>query len=325
MKKELSLLIAILWMIASNAQESTSAYNVLKMQTSAHIIALGGENISLIEDSPTTGWSNPALYSCISDKTLGLNFSTNSNSSKWMGAQFIKAFGERHTGAVSANYLSYGSMQETDVSGNILGDFTPKDIVLNIGYSYLFSDKWAGGAALKFVYSKYAEYSAMAMAVDLGLNYYDEEKDLSISTVVQNIGTQIKSFDDRSAHLPFGLHIGITKGMNHAPVRFSLTMTDITRWNSKYYYVPDKDKIKIGQKILNHFVLGVDIIPTNYLYLSAGYNFRRAYELKAAGSNKGAGLTFGGGINIKRIKAGISYAKYHKSTSSINFNIGYSL
>lgn len=325
MKKELSLLIAILWVVISNAQESTSTYNILKMPTSAHVMALGGENISVIEDSPTTGWSNPALYTCTSNNTFGLNFTTNTNNSKWMGAQYIKAFGERHTGAISANYLSYGSMLETDISGNTLGKFTPKDIVINIGYSYLFSEKWAGGAALKYVYSKYAEYSAMAIAVDLGLNYYDEEKDLSISTVVQNIGTQIKAFDDRTAHLPFGIQIGFTKGMNHAPIRFSLTMIDVTRWSSKYYYVPDKDKIKIGQKILNHFVLGVDILPTNYLYLSAGYNFRRAYELKAAGSGKGAGLTLGGGINIKRIKAGISYARYHKSTSSINFNIGYSL
>ena len=325
MKKCIYILIAFLCAVSSKAQESTSAYNVLRMQASSHAVALGGENISTIEDSPFAGYNNPALYSGVSDCTFGLNFMTYANKSKWMGAQFVKAFGSRHTGAVSANYLGYGSMKETDISGNEIGTFTPKDILFNVGYSYLFSNKWAGGASLKFIYSKYADFSAVALAVDLGINYYDEEKDFSFSAVAQNIGTPLKTFHDQPAHLPFGLQLGFSKGMSHAPIRFSLTMIDVTRWNSKYYYTADNKKIKFGQMALNHFVLGIDVLPTDYLYLSAGYNFRRAYELKAAGSGKGAGLTFGGGINIKRFKAGISYARYHKSTSSLIFNVGYSL
>lgn len=325
MKKSLLILTAFWMALGLKAQESTSAYNVLKFPASAHVTALGGENISLVEDAPAAGWANPALYSGVSDRSLGLNFMTYAGGSKWLGAQFVKAFGDRHTGAASVQYMGYGSMDETDEAGNVLGSFSPKDIVLNVGYSYLFSDRWAGGAALKGIYSKYADFSAFAVAVDLGLNYYDEDADFSLSTVVQNVGTQLKSFDDRAAHLPFGLQIGFTKGMNHAPVRFSLTMTDITRWKSSYYFNPDGGSVGFSKKLLNHFVVGVDILPTSYIYLSAGYNFRRAYELKAAGSGHGAGLTFGGGFDVKRFKAGVSYAKYHLSMSSLMFNVAYSL
>ncbi len=47
--------------------------------------------------------------------------------------------------------------------------------------------------------------------------------------------------------------------------------------------------------------------------------------MKAAGSSHAAGLTVGGGINIKKIKVGLAYAKYHVSAPSISVSVGYSL
>ena len=222
--------------------------------------------------------------------------------------------------------MNYGSMDETDVDGNVLGEFSPKDFVVGAGYSYVLSDRWAGGANLNAIFSKYADFSAFALAVDLGVNYYDEDHDFSLSAVLRNIGAPIKSFEDRTERLPFNMQIGMTKGMSHAPVRISVTMTDLTRWNDDDYFVADEeDKISFGKKLLNHFVVGVDILPTDKIYLSAGYNFRRAYELKAAGSGHGAGLTFGGGLQLSRFKIGASYAKYHVASTALMFNVGYTL
>ena len=57
--------------------------------------------------------------------------------------------------------------------------------------------------------------------------------------------------------------------------------------------------MKFTTKALSHIVVGVDIEPAKFLYLSAGYNFRRAYELKAAGESHWAGLTAGGDKQTK--------------------------
>lgn len=325
MKKCIYVIFGLLFSIGIRAQEATSAYTVLKLPVSAHAGALGGENISVIEDAPWAGWSNPALYSNVSDRSLGLSFMTYAGGSSWMGAQFVKAFGERHTAAFSAQYLGYGSMDETDEAGNVLGSFSPKDIVIAGGYSYLLSDAWAGGAALKMVSSNYAGYSAFAMAVDLGVNYFDEENDFSFSATMRNIGAQVKSFDGRTERVPFCMQVGFTKGMNHAPVRFSLTMTDLTRWKNSDYYHADDEKLSFGKKFINHFVVGLDILPSNSITLSVGYNFRRASELKAADGAHGAGLTFGGNLNLNRFKFGVTYAKYHLSTTSLMFNAAYAL
>lgn len=327
--KIFSLLLAVLPATAL-AQEYASAFNTLRLPASSHAAALGGQNVTLIEDEPTAGWYNPALYANVSDLSAGLDFMTYAAGSTWMGAHFVKAFGERHTMAVGAQYMNYGKMDETDEAGNTLGQFSAKDIVIGAGYSYLLSDRWTGGANLKMMVSNLADYTALAAAIDVGVNYYDDGNDLSVSASLQNIGTQLKAYHDgQRTHLPFTLALGFSKGMAHLPVRFHVTMTDVTRWKSSYYVLPENkdkdksDKVGFGKKALNHFVLGLDILPTDYLYLSVGYNFRRAYELKASGSSHLAGLSAGAGVNVKHFKFGVSYAKYHQASNSIMANVGY--
>ena len=327
--KIFSLLLAVLPATAL-AQEYASAFNTLRLPASSHAAALGGQNVTLIEDEPTAGWYNPALYANVSDLSAGLDFMTYAAGSTWMGAHFVKAFGERHTMAVGAQYMNYGKMDETDEAGNTLGQFSAKDIVIGAGYSYLLSDRWTGGANLKMMVSNLADYTALAAAIDVGINYYDDENDLSVSASLQNIGTQLKAYHDgQRTHLPFTLALGFSKGMAHLPVRFHVTMTDVTRWKSSYYVLPENkdkdksDKVGFGKIALNHFVLGLDILPTDYLYLSVGYNFRRAYELKASGSSHLAGLSAGAGVNVKHFKFGVSYAKYHQASNSIMANVGY--
>lgn len=327
--KIFSLLLAVLPATAL-AQEYASAFNTLRLPASSHAAALGGQNVTLIENEPTAGWYNPALYANVSDLSAGLDFMTYAAGSTWMGAHFVKAFGERHTMAVGAQYMNYGKMDETDEAGNTLGQFSAKDIVIGAGYSYLLSDRWTGGANLKMMVSNLADYTALAAAIDVGLNYYDDENDLSVSASLQNIGTQLKAYHDgQRTHLPFTLALGFSKGMAHLPVRFHVTMTDVTRWKSSYYVLPENkdkdksDKVGFGKIALNHFVLGLDILPTDYLYLSVGYNFRRAYELKASGSSHLAGLSAGAGVNVKHFKFGVSYAKYHQASNSIMANVGY--
>ncbi len=327
--KIFSLLLAVLPATAL-AQEYASAFNTLRLPASSHAAALGGQNVTLIEDEPTAGWYNPALYANVSDLSAGLDFMTYAAGSTWMGAHFVKAFGERHTMAVGAQYMNYGKMDETDEAGNTLGQFSAKDIVIGAGYSYLLSDRWTGGANLKMMVSNLADYTALAAAIDVGVNYYDDENDLSVSASLQNIGTQLKAYHDgQRTHLPFTLALGFSKGMAHLPVRFHVTMTDVTRWKSSYYVLPENkdkdksDKVGFGKIALNHFVLGLDILPTDYLYLSVGYNFRRAYELKTSGSSHLAGLSAGAGVNVKHFKFGVSYAKYHQASNSIMANVGY--
>ena len=327
MKKTLFFISFFFLSVFAVAQQADISYQVLQLPTSAHVAALGGDNITITEDNPANVWSNPALLSDVSDNSFSLNFMTYNSGSMLFGAQYAKQFGERHAATVMAEYLGYGSMDETDENGTVIGSFKPKDIVIGFGYSYLLSDRWTGGASLKMTSQSYGNYSSFGLSVDLGLNYYDEDKDMCVSVAMKNIGAQVKSFyEGQRTKMPFTLQAGFSKGMEHLPVRFHVLLTDLARWSdSQYYHPSDKEKAGFGNILLNHFIIGLDILPTDYLYISAGYNFRRAYELKSAGSSKLAGLTFGAGLRLKKIKFGASYSKYHVGNGGIQFDIAYSL
>lgn len=309
----------ILW-----GQESSSVFSFLELPTSAHTVALGGKNISTIEDDASLIFQNPALLGSVSNNTMNLNFMTYMRGSKTGSASFVRTQGERGTWGAGIQFLGYGSMQETNAAGEVLGDMHAIDMAFNGMYSYMLSERWAGGATGKMIYSKYADYSSVALAVDLGLNYYDDENDFSFSVVAANMGGQVKAFSDDHEHLPFDLQVGFSKSLGHAPIRFTVAMNNLTRWGSKYFYHVSK-KPKGGNVLMNHFDVGVDIIPIQQFYIAAGYNFRRAYEMKAAGGSHGAGLSFGAGINIKKFKFGLAYAKYHVSAPTLAFSANYSL
>ncbi len=321
----LAVMLCLFQFPCLQAQESSSSFNFLKIPVSAHAAALGGDNVSLKLDDPTLIFGNPAMAAQINDASINLNYMTYVADAKVLSASFVKVFSVRHTFGLTGQLFNYGNMDETDEDGNVTGSFSAKDACVSALYSYTMGGGFVGGATLHFIHSNYADFNSTAIGVDVGLHYDNEEKDISAGVVLKNIGRQISSFhDDRTENLPFDLQIGITRHMQHAPFRWSLTLKDLTRWSDHYYFNPE-GKNGIGRKLFNHVVFGLDFLPTDNIYIAAGYNFRRANELKAAGSAHGAGLSFGAGLQAQHFKIGISWAKYHVNVSSLLFNVSYSL
>ena len=53
MKKHILLLLTILSVTIAGAQESKEVYSFLRLPVSAHAAALGGDNITFMDDDPT--------------------------------------------------------------------------------------------------------------------------------------------------------------------------------------------------------------------------------------------------------------------------------
>lgn len=318
------LLALALLPASSSAQGSSSVFDFLNLPTSSHAMAMGGKNLSLIEDDASLIFQNPALMSSVSDKTLNLNFLTYMQGSKAGNISYVQAQGERGTWSAMAQFVGYGDMDETDSEGNIIGTERMLDMNISGGYSYLLSDRWAGGVSGKFLYSYYAGYSSIALAVDLGLNYYNSDKDFSFSVVAANLGGQVSAFGEIAESLPMDLQLGLSKGLGKLPVRLHLTFYDMFRWSKDYYYNPDGN-LNGFQIFLNHINLGADItLYQGRFWLGLGYNFRRGQEMKAGGSSHAAGLTLGAGINIKKLKLGVAYGNYHIGAPTLSFTLAYS-
>lgn len=298
----------------TKAQDSRTGYNFLRLPVSAHAAALGGDNISIIEDDESMIFNNPALLSSVSDKTINLNYMNYMSGANTASASFNRIIKERASVAASAQFIDYGKMKETDENNIQTGEFSAKDISIAGYFSYMLTDRLAGGITAKFITSYIGDYNSIAMGVDLGLNYYDPEKEWSVSLVAKNLGGQMKAYDDQYDRMPIDIQLGASKRFAHMPFRISATLVDLNH---------------LDYKFINHLVAGVDIIISPTIWVGAGYNFRRANEMKITEtdgeSSHAAGLSFGAGINLERFKLNLAYGKYHVSSSSILINLAYSL
>ena len=135
------------------AQEGKQGYQFLHIPVSAHSAALGGANISIVEDDASMIWTNAAMLTNVSDNSIVLGYNSYIRSSHLMSAGYTKARGERGTWALGAQMLDYGKMDETDEHGTVHGTFSAKDMNFQTSYSYLLSDYWSGAIVAKVLLS----------------------------------------------------------------------------------------------------------------------------------------------------------------------------
>ena len=124
------LLTSIFSHLTAVSQESTTSYNFLRLPVSAHVAAVGGDNITLTDDDPALIFHNPSLINGVSDKSINLNFMTYMEGAKNASAAFMKGAGDRGTWGVTAQYMDYGTLKQTTADGQQLGTFSARDIAV---------------------------------------------------------------------------------------------------------------------------------------------------------------------------------------------------
>ena len=316
MKKVVFFALLTLFVIKMHAQESQTGYNFLRLPVSAHAAALGGDNITLIEDDEALIFHNPALLASVSDKTINLNYMNYMSGANTASASFNRIIKEKASWAVSAQFIDYGKMKQMDENNVQTGDFSAKDISVAGYFSYMLSNRIVGGITAKFITSYIGDYNSIGVGVDLGLNYYDPDHEWSISAVAKNLGGQLKAYHEVYDKMPIDVQVGVSKRFTNTPFRLSATLVGLNDWH---------------QNFKNHILVGADLLLGESIWVGGGYNFRRADEMKIEstgeekGSSHGAGLSFGGGINLERFHLNIAYGKYHVSSSSLIVNLAYSL
>jgi len=323
-KRTLFFLFASALSVLGGAAQNQSAFQFLRLPVSAHAAALGGDNVSAADDDPTLAFHNPALLIGMMPGTLGLQYMSYMAGSNLAGASYNLTPTDRSALAFGAEYLGFGTMRRTDVEGTDTGSFTAKDMALAATYSYALSDMWSGGVTARFIYSNYDLVYSLALGVDLGLNYYNADSDFSFSLVARQLGGQVKTYDGTHEPLPFNLVAGFSKGLAHAPVRFSLTLPNLTRWSSEDFY--STAELSKKDLLVRHLVVGVDVFPTETTWIAVGFNGQLSRELAStSGVRSLAGLTLGAGINVSRVKLGVAYGRYNVAANSLSMNFSYTL
>ena len=308
-------LVASLSVQAQIKGSGSSVFHFLSLPASSRLNALGGENVAIADDDISMAFLNPALLTANTDKVLQLNYAYYLAGTMFGSAMYGHNYQDNYFGA-AIHYLDYGQMQYADEFGNLLGTtFTAKDICLNLMYARQLGPMFRVGATIKPIFSVYEAYTSFALGADVGGHFQTADSTFQMGLALRNIGWQLKSFyeDDFGQHtemLPLNLELGLAYRLAHAPLRFSLTIHNLQRWD----IAPASEDIKWYDMLFRHTIWAVDILPkSEKFYLTLSYNHRRQAEMNITDIKSLAGFALGAGVKIYKFRLGFALSQYTKS------------
>lgn len=312
----------------ARAEGGSSSYDFLNIPTSAHAYAMGGTGIAIVSDDVALADQNPALLGPEIEKQVGVGYMHYMGSGNFAGVRFGMGIGENSAWAAGLRYLNYGSLTQYDPSGVAGGTFTPTDISVEGSYSRDITDRWRGGVNLNFIYSHYDIYTALALAVDLGVNYYDDGHDLSFSFVLRNAGGQIKRFHEAYNRLPFDVQIGYMQGIGESPFSIAITARNLTRWRLPYYVHPKDSqgdetilKSTFFSNFFRHLTFGLQYQPTEKFWIALGYDYKTTTDMSVYHRSILSGFSVGAGLRVRGFGVGVAFAQPHNRATTLMLNL----
>jgi hypothetical protein len=321
------LLLLIITRPDAQTLGGNSVFNFLKLPNTPQLTSLGGINISQSSDDIGLAFNNPALLKPQMHTQMNAVF--NSFYADIKAYQLALGYHNQKLNTNflwGLNYFSYGNIQQTDASGNLLGKFNPTDWVMQISASRNYMEKWNYGVTLKFINSNYGQYRSNGVAMDVGVLYLDSVKLFSASVLAKNIGFQLKKYEETDPDdLPFDLELGLTKRLENAPFSFSITAHHLHRFNIQYNdtifnnengFTNGSNKKFSFDKLFGHLVFATTIYAGDKIEITGGYNHLLRHELNIGNSSNGLnGFSLGVGVILDKLQIRYARAYYQNNTA----------
>lgn len=306
--------IIFLFYAASATAQTTAGtriFDFLQYSGHAQATALGGTNISHIQEDIGMIWQNPALLRPAQSGAADMGFSAFYGGIK----QYALTTGfhiprAALTAAIGINYFDYGTIDQTDIAGNIFGSFHPADYIIQATVSRQYESRWHYGINLKYIGSEYGPFRSNGLAIDAGITYTDSANLWQAGITLKHMGWQINPYAgaDRDG-LPFDLQLGISKKLANAPLQFSLTAHRLPEFPIKNASPASGEsrRTTLAESMLLHIIMATQVTLANRVELTLAYHPLRRKELVIARSAGGfTGLSIGAGVMFNRLR--IRYA-----------------
>lgn len=310
-----------------------NTYKFLELPVSSRLTALGGAAISINDDDVNLAVANPALLNENMDTKIAFNhnfhFADISNGYFAYGKHFDKWKISTHLGL---GYISYGTFKGTDEYELNTKDFKASEKYIVIGAAKKLNDRITFGVNLKPVFSTLETYNSFGLVADAGLNYNNAMKKFSLSIVVKNLGQEISTYNDAALKAPLDIQIGLSKKLEHLPLRFSIIAHQLQRWDVRYDdpgeqtnsndlfgSAEQSEFSKYVDNFFRHFIFNTELLlgKNENFRLRAGYNHFRRKELSLSTFRNMSGFSLGFGIKIKKFRLDYGVG-YHHLAGAVN-------
>ena len=340
MKKTFLFFASLCFVSLLNAQTGgNNTYEFLNLPYSARVAALGSNFLAAKDDDLSLAITNPSIIDDKLNKRLALTIVDYFGDATYGMAAYSHTFKKVGSFTSALQFVSYGKFLEADETGQTYGNFSGGDYALTIGWGRLLEKHFLIGANLKMIYSDLERYNSFGMAVDVAGSYYHEKSGFMGTMLFKNIGRQFDAYVPGNREpLPFEIQLGISQKFNTLPLRYSIVYNHLEKWDLTYTD-PSKanidpvsgEEIKVSgfdafaDKLMRHFVLGVEFYPVKRFNISIGYNYQRRRELRTEVKKGIVGFSLGCGINVYKFRISYAWSKYHLGAAPNTFTISTNL
>lgn len=215
-------------------------------------------------------------------------------------------------------YLHYGRFEGYDDLGNETGTFQASDMQWAIGKSFE-SGPFHYGMQLKWIQSGLMGQRSFGMAMSLGGLFVHPEKDLIVGMSIQHAGIVFRQLHpglERS--FPLHAQVGISFKPEFLPIRFTINMQDLQRWDLIPYDSLQQaflglSEPNFAQRLFTHFSGGAELMLHKHVHLLAGYHHLSRYQLRSYQLSGPAGFSIGTRLFWNHWELAISRAWYHQA------------
>ena len=346
MKRILGLLFCLGLVFSSYGQRlgGQRIFEFLNLSPSARVTALGGQLLAVRDSDLASVFENPALLNPKMDKQLSFNYNflvADIGSGYASYAQHIKKLDMTFYGGVQ--FIDYGTFDQTDEFGQIMGTFEAAEYAINVGASRQLYENLAVGANLKFITSQLESFSSTGLALDLGAFYQDTSSNFSAALVIRNAGLTLSSFrENNRENLPFEINLGIAQKLKYLPFRLTVNYRNLDQWNILFDDpnvidegpllgdIDTSERSRLSANLDNffrHLTFGGEFLfgRKENFRLRAGYNHRRRQELSVGEFRSLAGFSFGAGIKISKFRIEYGRAIDHLAGGANHLSISTSI
>lgn len=317
------LLVAVTVSTVTNAQiGGKGSFRFLDVPVSARLAGIGGQNVSLADKDVNMFFSNPALNGDTLAGVAAVNYQfyiADVGHSAFAYAADLKRLGVITFGI---QHMDYGSIESFDETGMAIGEFKANETAINISKSHEIRN-YRLGATVRAVFSNLAGFRSSAVCLDAGGVFIHPKHDLTIGLAIKNAGFVLSDYSSTAeSKLPFDVQVGTTFKPAHMPLRFSLTVYNLSSPDATYDDpVVEEDNSSTVKDVLNHVNVGTEVLLHRNVNVLLGYNFLNHQTLKLEEGGGGAGITLGLVVRIKKFELVMSRAAYVAGNAAYSFTL----
>lgn len=312
-----------------------NTYEFLNLPFSARVASMSSNFLAANDNDLSLAIINPSVINENLNRNITFSMVDYLADASYGMAAYSHTFKKIGSFTAALQFVNYGKFLEADHTGQTYGYFKGGDYALTFGWGRKLDKHFLLGANLKFIFSNLEKYNSFGMAVDVAGTYFHQKSGFTGTVLFKNIGRQLDYYvPGNNEPLPFEIQLGISQRLNKVPLRYSIVYNHLEKFNLTYND-PSKsnidpisgDTIKVGgverfaDKLMRHFVLGLEIYPHKRFYISLGYNYQRRKELRTEIKKGIIGWSVGFGLHVYKFKISYAWSKYHLAAAPNTFTI----